>query len=63
MILRKLSIPLKQIAIILEHEDAAAAVDIFKERVKELTSTIESLATIKEIITRLIEELGKKPCA
>lgn len=59
MILRKLSIPLKQIAIILEHEDAAAAVDIFKERVKELTSTIESLATIKEIITRLIEELER----
>lgn len=59
VILRKLSIPLKQIAAILEHEDAVAAVDIFKERVRELTGRIESLATIKEIIEKLIEELER----
>ncbi|KGE19663.1 effector binding domain-containing protein [Paenibacillus wynnii] len=59
MILRKLSIPLKQIAVILENEDAVTAVDIFKEKVKDLNSKIESLETIKGILSRLIEGLEK----
>ncbi|WII37590.1 MerR family transcriptional regulator [Paenibacillus thiaminolyticus] len=57
IILRKLNIPLKQIASILENEDVATAVDIFKERVKEVSGRIESLTTIKEIIIKLIEGL------
>lgn len=59
VILRKLCIPLKQIAAILEHENMGVAVDIFKDRVKELSSKIESLATIKEILAKLIEELER----
>ncbi|MDQ0196585.1 effector binding domain-containing protein [Paenibacillus wynnii] len=57
MILRKLSIPLKQIAVILENEDAVTAVDIFKEKVKDLNSKMESLETIKGILSRLIKGL------
>ncbi len=37
-----------------------SAVDIFKERVKEVAGRIESLTTIKEIIMKLIEELEKR---
>ncbi|MFC3745380.1 effector binding domain-containing protein [Paenibacillus sp. GCM10012306] len=57
IILRKLNIPLKQIASILENEDVRATVEIFKERVKEVTGRIDSLTTIKEIILKLIEGL------
>ncbi|WP_379137931.1 effector binding domain-containing protein [Paenibacillus sp. sgz500958] len=59
MILRKLSIPLKQIAAILENKDAVTAVDIFKKRVKELASKIDSLTTVKDIIAKLVEELER----
>ncbi|AIQ15157.1 MerR family transcriptional regulator [Paenibacillus durus] len=59
MILRKLGVPLRQVATILEHEDASTAIDVFKERVEQVTSRIESLATIKEIMMKLIEELER----
>lgn len=59
MILRKLNIPLKQIARILENDDTAATVDIFKERVNEVAGRIESLTTIRGIMVKLIEALEK----
>ncbi|MBY9078798.1 effector binding domain-containing protein [Paenibacillus sp. HN-1] len=59
MILRKLGVPLRQVATILDHEDAVVAIDIFKERVEQAASRIESLTTIKEIMMKLIEELER----
>jgi len=60
IILRKLHIPLKQIANILDDENAITAMEIFKKNVNELTDKINSLSTIKEILNRLIEELEKR---
>lgn len=59
IILRKLSIPLKQIAAILNDKDVVIAIDIFKRNVNELTNKIDSLSTIKEILNSLIEKLER----
>lgn len=61
LILRGLHIPLKQIANILDDEDMVKAIGIFKKKVQELTDKINALSTIKTMLTRLIDELEKKP--
>lgn len=60
VILRKLQIPLKQIANILEDEDVAIAINVFRKNVNELSDRIDSLSIIKEILNSLIEQLEKK---
>lgn len=60
IILRKLRIPLKQIKDILSNRDAIFAIEVFKEKVQELTDEITSLSTIREILNILIDKLQKK---
>ena len=59
IILRKLHIPLKQIANILENESATAAINIFRKNINELEDKINALSTVKEVLSRLIKELER----
>ena len=60
-ILRKLQIPVKQIAIILNNPDAVTAIEIFNENIAAIQTEISALETIKsalEIFVAKIEELA-----
>lgn len=58
--LRKLRIPLKQIAILLNDSNTRKAVDIFMNNINELDDEIDSLSTIRDILRKLVEELNAK---
>jgi len=57
ILLRKLQIPVKQIRVILENPETAAAIDIFKESIVGLEREITALTTIKTILERFISEI------
>lgn len=59
IILRKLSISLKQIKSILQSADAINAISVFQERLAEINEEMDSLNTIKSIIRLLIENLNQ----
>jgi DNA-binding transcriptional MerR regulator len=60
IILRKLRIPLKQIAILLTDNNALNAVEIFMKNIDELNEEIDSLTTIRNILKRFVDELNSK---
>ena len=60
IVLRKLRIPVKQIASILNNADAAETVEIFRRNISELDEEITALSTVKSILTRFVEELREK---
>lgn len=55
--LRKLQIPVKQIAVILNNADAVTVIDIFNERMQQMDSEIIALSTIRGILSGFISEL------
>ena len=57
VLLRKLQIPVKQIRVILNNPDAAAAVEIFKMNIEKLDGEITALSTIKKILQNFVGEL------
>jgi len=57
VILRKLQIPIKQIKDILNNQNAAEVIDIFKQNISELDEHITALTTIKLILARFVDEL------
>ena len=57
IILRKLRIPLKQIAEILKSDSAKAAIDIFEENLAEIEGEITALSTIRSVIRTLLDRL------
>lgn len=57
MVLRKLRIPLKQIATLLSDDDARHAVDVFTQSIGELDEEIDSLSTIRSILVRFVRAL------
>ena len=57
LILRKLSIPLKQIALILKSENTAAIIDAFQQNLAEVDDEITALSTIRDIINTFITRL------
>lgn len=59
IILRKLSISLKQIKSILQSTDALSAVSVFQDKLAEIGEEMDSLATIKSIIELLIDNLNQ----
>lgn len=59
ILLRKLRIPVRQIETILNNTDAVAAIDIFRRNIEELDEEITALSTIRDILNRFVEELGK----
>ncbi|MCL2671938.1 MAG: effector binding domain-containing protein [Clostridiales bacterium] len=57
VVLRKLRIPLRQIAEILQSEDAAVAIAVFQQSIREMETEIAALSTIKSVIQTLLERL------
>lgn len=57
LVLRKLRIPLKQIALILKSENAAAIIDAFQQNLNEVDDEITALSTIRDIIETFIARL------
>ena len=59
IILRKLRIPLKQIADILKSGEAKTAIEAFERNLADIDSEITALSTIREIIAQFIKRLNK----
>ncbi len=59
LILRKLRISLKQIKVILQRPDAVSVIEIFRQNISELGDEITALSTIRNILSRFIDELQK----
>lgn len=57
IVLRKLRIPLKQIAEILQSNDSAVAIDAFRQNLNEIEDEITALSTIKDVIESLLKRL------
>jgi len=57
IVLRKLRIPLKQVADILKSEDTAVAISTFQQNLAEIEDEIAALSTIKNVIQALLERL------
>jgi len=57
VILRKLQIPVKQVAIILNNPDAAAIIEIFQKNIQSIDSEITALSTIRDILLQFLEKL------
>ncbi len=60
VILRKLRIPLKQIAEILRDEDVALAMEVFQQNLYEIDDEIAALSTIKSVIQTIAQRLSGK---
>lgn len=59
IVLRKIRIPLKQIKIIIENEDAMSALEVFCSNLKEIEDEIIALSTIKSILDTFINRLNE----
>lgn len=57
IVLRKLRIPLRQIADILKSDDTAVAINAFNQNLAEIDDEITALSTIKSIIQTLLKRL------
>jgi DNA-binding transcriptional MerR regulator/DNA gyrase inhibitor GyrI len=60
IILRKLRIPMKHIAVILSEPEASEAVEMFKESIGELDDEINALSAIRRILILLVSELQQR---
>ncbi|MDF2872882.1 MAG: MerR family transcriptional regulator [Anaerocolumna sp.] len=60
IVLRKLRVPVKQIESILNNNDAAEVVEIFRQNISEIDSEITALSTVKSILIRFVEEINEK---
>ena len=58
IVLRKLRIPLKQIAEILKSNDAKIAIEAFERNLSEIDDEITALSTIRRVIASFIERLN-----
>lgn len=59
LILRKLRIPLKQIADILKSDDAKIALSVFQSSIDEIDEEVTALSTIKSILNTFIEKINQ----
>ncbi|MDD4496365.1 MAG: effector binding domain-containing protein [Eubacteriales bacterium] len=57
LVLRKLRLPLKQIALILKSENTAVIIDAFRQNLAEVDDEITALSTIRDIINSFISRL------
>jgi DNA-binding transcriptional MerR regulator/DNA gyrase inhibitor GyrI len=58
LVLRKLRIPLKEIAVILKEEDPSLRQSIFRRHIARLDQETAALTTIRSILSRLVEHSG-----
>ncbi len=59
IILRKLRIPLKQIALIFENDDLSQMLKIFQKNIKELDEEISAMSTVRNVIVAFIDKLSE----
>ena len=59
LMLRRLRIPVRQIKAILQKEDAVAAIEIFRENIRNLNEEMTALSVVKEILNHFVEELSR----
>ncbi len=59
LVLRKLRIPLKQIGVILQTQDARLAIEVFEQSIAGLQSEKQALETIEGILRSFVRELEK----
>jgi DNA-binding transcriptional MerR regulator len=59
IILRKLQIPIKQIAVILNNPNAATAIEILKANISEIQAEINALTTIKTVLEAFADKIEK----
>ncbi len=57
VVLRKLRIPLKQIAVILQNGDVSPLIDVFCQRIAEVDDEMTALSTIRDILNGFLERL------
>lgn len=60
IVLRKLRIPLKQIAVLLNNSDIMESTKLLIDNISKLDEEINSLSTIRDIISRFVDELNSK---
>ena len=60
IILRKLRVPVKQIRMIFDNNDATNVIAVFERNIRELDEEITALSTVKSILGRLTQELREK---
>ncbi|WP_447880149.1 MerR family transcriptional regulator [Serratia fonticola] len=58
IVLRKLRIPLKQIAEVLQSADGRVAIDVFESNLADIEDEITALSTIRSVINTLIKRLN-----
>ena len=58
IVLRKLRIPLKQIAVILQRADTNVAIEVFERNLADIEDEITALSTIRSVIKTFIEHLN-----
>lgn len=58
IVLRKLRIPLKQIELLLQNQNIAFIIGVFWENIQSMNEQITSLTLIRDILTRLVNELN-----
>lgn len=59
LLLRRLRISVRQIKAILLKEDAVAAIEIFRENIRNLNEEMTALSVVKEILNHFVEELSR----
>ena len=63
IVLRKLRIPMKHISVILDNAQAAEAMQIFMQNIRELDDEINTLSIIRDVLTRLLMALEQSGSA
>jgi Predicted transcriptional regulators len=63
IILRKLRIPLKQIALIFKDNEHKRMVEVFQESIAELEDEITALSTIRDLLRKFASLLNESLCA
>ena len=55
IILRKLRIPLKDIAKIIKNESSALAIDVFRQNISDIDDEVTALSTIRSILQSFVD--------
>lgn len=59
IVLRKLRIPVKQIAVILNDEDQRRTLEVLQDNLAELEEELAALATVRDVLGTLVSKLGE----
>ncbi len=60
IVLRKLRIPLKQIALVFQNADTQTVLEVFVQNIREINDEITALGTMRRILQSFVEELRRR---